>query len=266
MNRAAGGGVLGYGMARAISWGFKRGAFSNEAGLGASVLVHCAANVEEPVQQGMWGMFEVFADTMVVCTLTALVVLTSGLVDLDTGHGSLSIHGVIAEMIGLGEGVQAGIIDGVGEDMLVDVGADLLDLVAGTVVGTVVLHPLDVVVTVIRLDVVVLQLHLGGGAVLQDHLSDPVAQLLVGVLHVQVLVGGLVSQSITQNVCLGSQVQSVVLVQNGVNILSLVQIIDVVVLAGVGVFVAVDADIAVVVVVVGAVIHYLQSVYKDVIG
>ena len=80
--QAAGGGVLGYGMARAISWGFKRGAFSNEAGLGASVLVHCAANVEEPVQQGMWGMFEVFADTMVVCTLTALVVLTSGLVDL----------------------------------------------------------------------------------------------------------------------------------------------------------------------------------------
>ena len=53
--QAAGGGVLGYGMARAISWGFKRGAFSNEAGLGASVLVHCAANVEEPVQQGMWG-------------------------------------------------------------------------------------------------------------------------------------------------------------------------------------------------------------------
>ena len=83
--QAAGGGVLGYGMARAISWGFKRGAFSNEAGLGASVLVHCATNVEEPVQQGMWGMFEVFADTMVVCTITALVVLTSGLVDLDTG-------------------------------------------------------------------------------------------------------------------------------------------------------------------------------------
>ena len=83
--QAAGGGVLGYGMARAISWGFKRGAFSNEAGLGASVLVHCAANVEEPVQQGMWGMFEVFADTMVVCTLTALVILTTGVVDLESG-------------------------------------------------------------------------------------------------------------------------------------------------------------------------------------
>mgnify|MGYP000379293101 CR=1 FL=1 len=50
-------------------------------------------NVEEPVQQGMWGMFEVFADTMVVCTLTALVVLTSGLVDLDTGAALTGVAG-----------------------------------------------------------------------------------------------------------------------------------------------------------------------------
>lgn len=84
--RAAGGGIVGYGLSRAVTWGFKRGAFSNEAGLGSSVMVHAASNVKEPVQQGMWGIFEVFADTMVVCTLTALVVLTSGLVDLDTGR------------------------------------------------------------------------------------------------------------------------------------------------------------------------------------
>ena len=84
--QAAGGGVLGYGVSRAITWGFKRGAFSNEAGLGSSVMVHASSNVKEPVQQGMWGIFEVFADTMVVCTLTALVVLTSGFVDLDTGR------------------------------------------------------------------------------------------------------------------------------------------------------------------------------------
>ena len=77
----------------AIFRGFNGGCFSNEAGLGASVLVHCAANVEEPVQQGMWGMFEVFADTMVVCTLTALVVLTSGLVDLDTGAALTGVEG-----------------------------------------------------------------------------------------------------------------------------------------------------------------------------
>ena len=83
--RAVGGGIVGYGIKSAISWGFKRGAFSNEAGLGSSVMVHSSSNVREPVQQGMWGIFEVFADTLVVCTLTALVVLTSGLVDLDTG-------------------------------------------------------------------------------------------------------------------------------------------------------------------------------------
>ncbi len=83
--KAVGGGVVGYGIQKAITWGFKRGAFSNEAGLGSSVMVHSSSNVKEPVQQGMWGIFEVFADTIIVCTLTALVVLTSGLVDLETG-------------------------------------------------------------------------------------------------------------------------------------------------------------------------------------
>ena len=91
--KAAGGGVLGYGVSQAITWGFKRGAFSNEAGLGSSVMVHSASNVKEPVQQGMWGIFEVFADTIVVCTLTALVVLTSGFVDLDTGKILSDVQG-----------------------------------------------------------------------------------------------------------------------------------------------------------------------------
>jgi len=83
--KSATGGVVGYGLQLAITWGFKRGAFSNEAGLGSSVMVHSSSNVKEPVRQGMWGIFEVFADTIIVCTLTALVVLTSGLVDLGTG-------------------------------------------------------------------------------------------------------------------------------------------------------------------------------------
>ena len=91
--KAAGGGVLGYGVSRAITWGFKRGAFSNEAGLGSSVMVHSSSNVKEPVQQGMWGIFEVFADTIVVCTLTALVVLTSGFVDLETGRMLTEVQG-----------------------------------------------------------------------------------------------------------------------------------------------------------------------------
>ena len=71
------GGALG-GVIVAMTNGFKRGVFSNEAGLGSSVMVHSNSSVKEPVKQGMWGIFEVFADTMVVFTMTALVVLTSG--------------------------------------------------------------------------------------------------------------------------------------------------------------------------------------------
>lgn len=83
--KAAGGGVIGYGFNSAVSWGFRRGAFSNEAGLGSSVMIHASSNVKEPVQQGMWGILEVFVDTIVICTMTALVVLCSGVVDLHTG-------------------------------------------------------------------------------------------------------------------------------------------------------------------------------------
>ena len=79
------GGAGGFVLSVVIKQGFKRGVFSNEAGLGSSVMVHSNSNVKEPVRQGMWGIFEVFADTMVVCTMTALVILTSGVIDLNTG-------------------------------------------------------------------------------------------------------------------------------------------------------------------------------------
>ena len=79
------GGTLGSAIMLAAQQGFKRGVFSNEAGLGSSVMVHSNSNVKEPVKQGMWGIFEVFADTMVVCTMTALVVLTSGVFNAKTG-------------------------------------------------------------------------------------------------------------------------------------------------------------------------------------
>ncbi len=82
---AAAGGIVGYGIRLAIEQGMKRGVFSNEAGLGSSVMVHSNSNVKEPVKQGMWGIFEVFADTIVVCTLTAFSVLSSGLINLETG-------------------------------------------------------------------------------------------------------------------------------------------------------------------------------------
>ena len=80
------GGTLGAAISAAVTQGFKRGVFSNEAGLGSSVMVHSNSNIKEPVKQGMWGIFEVFADTMIVCTMTALVVLTSGVFDAKTGE------------------------------------------------------------------------------------------------------------------------------------------------------------------------------------
>lgn len=92
--KAAGGGVVGYGVKLAIEQGMKRGVFSNEAGLGSSVMVHSNSNVSEPVRQGMWGIFEVFADTIIVCTLTAFSVLSSGLIDLETGVAMAEYGGV----------------------------------------------------------------------------------------------------------------------------------------------------------------------------
>ncbi len=83
--KSVAGGVVGAGVAQAVKMGMKRGVFSNEAGLGSSVMVHSNSNTKEPVRQGMWGIFEVFADTIVVCTLTAISILSSGLFNLDTG-------------------------------------------------------------------------------------------------------------------------------------------------------------------------------------
>ncbi len=82
---AAVGGGIGVVISKVMTQGFKRGVFSNEAGLGSSVMVHSNSNIKEPVKQGMWGIFEVFADTMIVCTMTALVVLTSGAYNTETG-------------------------------------------------------------------------------------------------------------------------------------------------------------------------------------
>ena len=79
------GGGIGVLIKKTMTQGFKRGVFSNEAGLGSSVLVHSSSNVKEPVKQGMWGIFEVFFDTFVVCTMTAVVVLSTGFIDLATG-------------------------------------------------------------------------------------------------------------------------------------------------------------------------------------
>ncbi|MCR4922516.1 MAG: alanine:cation symporter family protein [Lachnospiraceae bacterium] len=89
--KAVAGGAVGITVQQVITQGCKRGVFSNEAGLGSSVMVHSNSNVKEPVKQGLWGIFEVFADTFIVCTMTAIVVLSSGQIDLNTG---LPVEGV----------------------------------------------------------------------------------------------------------------------------------------------------------------------------
>ncbi|KGX87921.1 alanine/glycine:cation symporter family protein [Pontibacillus litoralis] len=75
---SAAGGFAGAGVAAAIRWGLARGIYSNEAGMGTAPIAHSAAKNDHPAKQGFWGIFEVIVDTLVVCTITALVVLTSG--------------------------------------------------------------------------------------------------------------------------------------------------------------------------------------------
>ena len=72
---AAAGGTAGYVISRSVRYGISRGVFSNEAGLGTLAVLHGPTEGTTPHEQGMWAMFEVFFDTVVLCTLTALVIL-----------------------------------------------------------------------------------------------------------------------------------------------------------------------------------------------
>ncbi len=76
---AVGGGVFGYAIMLAMKNGFARGVFSNEAGLGSAPIAHAASNVKEPAEQAIWGVFEVFFDTIVICSITGLTVVLSGM-------------------------------------------------------------------------------------------------------------------------------------------------------------------------------------------
>ncbi len=76
--QAVGGGVAGATIAHAIRQGFAKGAYSNEAGTGTAAVFHAAARTSEPARQGMIASLDVFIDTLVVCTLTALAVLVTG--------------------------------------------------------------------------------------------------------------------------------------------------------------------------------------------
>ena len=71
------GGVAGYGILSAMRYGVGRGVFSNEAGLGSAPIAHSASSTDDPVKQGLWGVFEVFITTIIICTVSALIILSS---------------------------------------------------------------------------------------------------------------------------------------------------------------------------------------------
>ncbi len=75
---AAVGGTFGAALATTIRWGFARGIYSNEAGLGTSSIAHAAAKTDHPVRQAFWGISEIVVDTLIICSTTAFVVLVSG--------------------------------------------------------------------------------------------------------------------------------------------------------------------------------------------
>lgn len=78
---AAGGGAAGYGIMIAIRQGVARGVFSNEAGLGSAPIAHAAARTTDPVRQGLIGMLGTFIDTIVICSITGLIIITSGIME-----------------------------------------------------------------------------------------------------------------------------------------------------------------------------------------
>ena len=98
--RAVSGGMLGSGF-MALRVGCARGVFTNEAGMGTAAIAHGSAEVEHPAQQGMMGIMEVFLDTIVICTLTALVILVSGIgIPYGTDAGGSLTAGAFRAVLG----------------------------------------------------------------------------------------------------------------------------------------------------------------------
>lgn len=98
---AAVGGFLGVGVQQAIAAGISRGVLSNEAGLGSAPIAHGIAKVSHPVQQGLVGVFEVFVDTIVVCSMTAFIILSSGmwsLAEFQQSSGDLTAAALDAQI------------------------------------------------------------------------------------------------------------------------------------------------------------------------
>jgi AGCS family alanine or glycine:cation symporter len=75
---AATGGFAGAALGQVIKMGIARGLFSNEAGMGSSPIIHSSAQVNHPIEQAIWGVTEVFIDTIIICTITAITIVISG--------------------------------------------------------------------------------------------------------------------------------------------------------------------------------------------
>ncbi len=104
---AAAGGFAGAAVAAAIRFGVARGVFSNESGLGSAAIAHAAAQTNSPVRQGVIAMLGTFIDTLVVCTMTALVILTSGAWTL-TGADGGGLTGVVLTSAGFQSSIAGG--------------------------------------------------------------------------------------------------------------------------------------------------------------
>jgi AGCS family alanine or glycine:cation symporter len=100
---SVGGGVVGYTLAQTLRWGIQIGLFSNESGLGSAAIAHAPAKTKEPVREGMVAMLGPFIDTILICTMTALVIITSGIVgQTDAVSSALSAEAFEAGLPGFG--------------------------------------------------------------------------------------------------------------------------------------------------------------------
>jgi len=97
------GGFAGSTIMMAIQNGFARGVYSNEAGMGTSPIAHSTAITDHPVRQGMWGIFEVFVDTIIMCTLTGLVIVITGVLPSGEVGASLTASAFRSGLFGAGD-------------------------------------------------------------------------------------------------------------------------------------------------------------------
>ncbi|MYL60762.1 amino acid carrier protein, partial [Virgibacillus halodenitrificans] len=98
---SAAGGFAGAGIAQALRWGIARGLYSNEAGMGTGPVAHAAAQTDHPSKQALWGVFSVFIDTIVICTVSGLLVLVTGAwKDVDAANASNMINVAFSNLYG----------------------------------------------------------------------------------------------------------------------------------------------------------------------